>query len=79
MKHILIHKYNPDDENSHLIAGGIIYFDEKSQNYDPETKSFKEKEPSPKIMYVDVDDSVDIDYGYIATQNSSGEWVFTKP
>lgn len=79
MKHILICKLNPDDASSTLVVMGLVPFDERSAYYDPETKGFKEHTYVDWITYVDVEDGVEVDANYIATQNSEGGWSFSKP
>jgi hypothetical protein len=78
MKHLLIFHLALDESNP-LTVNGIIQYDETSPNYDQATKGFIEKTPSDKITYVDVEDSVDVDYNYLAVKNPDNTWTFTKP
>lgn len=78
MKHLHIHSIEFKETNP-LLVMMVMPYDENSLHYDAETKQYVEKFPFDKITYVNVEDDVEVDVGYIATKNEDNTWTFTKP
>jgi len=78
MKHLHIHSIEFKETNP-LLVQLVMPYDELNPNYDPQTKQYVEKNPFDKIIYVNVEDDVDVDFNYIATKNHDNTWTFTKP
>jgi len=78
MKHLHIHSIEFKDTNP-LLVQAIVPYDDTHPNYIVETKGFDEKFPFDKITYVNVEDEVEVERGYIATKNPNNTWTFTKP
>jgi hypothetical protein len=70
MKVILAYPLPVESQNP-VVVRGILRFEDGHVFNDPHK--------NPLFTYIELDDTVDVDYGYIVTKNEDDTYSFTKP
>lgn len=61
----------PIDSQNPIVVQGILRFQDEGV--------FNDSNKNPLFTYIEVDDSVEVDYGYVVTKNDDDTYTFTKP